>query len=149
MIFKPGDKKQFRRIIEASDIASFHNEVVHAVYATFSLARDAEWTTRQFVLEMKEDGEEGIGTFLTVEHKGPAFVGEEIIFTAWVDQIEGNQLICFYEAKVGRPFDSHWKNRTKDLYISETGKDPVASLENKYEATIFERYKHPEPSGRI
>lgn len=100
-IFKPGDKKEFRKKVTAADVAAFGGEVVHPVYATFSLARDAEWSTRQFVLEMKEDYEEGIGTFLSVEHKNPAFVGEEIIFTAWVDHIEGNELICFYEAKVG------------------------------------------------
>ena len=100
-VFKPGDKKQFRKVILASDEAAFHNETVHHVYATFSLARDAEWTTRQFVLEMKDDDEEGVGTFLSVEHKNPAFTGEEIIFTAWVDHIERNELICFYEAKVG------------------------------------------------
>lgn len=99
-IFKPGDKKQYRRIIEAADEASFNNESVHHVYATFSLARDAEWTTRQFVLEMKDENEEGIGTFLSVEHKSPAFIGEEVIFTAWVDHIEGNELTCFFEARV-------------------------------------------------
>jgi fluoroacetyl-CoA thioesterase len=99
-IFKPGDKKEFRKIIEAGDVAAFQGMVIHPVYATFSLARDAEWTSRQFVLEMKSPGEEGIGTFLTVEHKGPAFVGEEISFVAWVDHIEGNELVCFYEARV-------------------------------------------------
>jgi predicted thioesterase len=99
-LFKPGDKKEYRRKIEPSDVAAFQGEVVHPVYATFSLARDAEWTTRQFVLEMRGPDEEGVGTFLTVEHKSPAFVGEEIIFVAWVDHIEGNELICFYEARV-------------------------------------------------
>ena len=99
-IFKPGDKKQYRRIIEPADEASFHNETVHHVYATFSLARDAEWTTRQFVLEMKDEDEDGIGTFLSVEHKSPAFIGEEVIFTAWVDHIDGNELTCFFEARV-------------------------------------------------
>ena len=49
---------------------------------------------------MKNADEEGVGTFLTVEHKSPAFVGEEINFVAWVDHIDGNELICFYEAKV-------------------------------------------------
>jgi len=100
-IFKPGDRKVYRRTIEPSDEATFNSQTVHHVYATFSLARDAEWTTRQFVLEMKEDDEEGIGTFLSVEHKNPAFCGEEIIFSAWIDHIEGNELICFYEARVG------------------------------------------------
>jgi fluoroacetyl-CoA thioesterase len=99
-IFKPGDKKEFCRMINATDLATFNDETVHPVYATFSLARDAEWTSRQFVLDMKEPDEEGIGTFLTIEHKAPAFAGEEIKFTAWIDHIDSNELICFFEAKV-------------------------------------------------
>jgi len=100
-IFKPGDKKEYKRVVNSDDVAAFHNEVVHPVCATFSLARDIEWTTRQFVLEMRDDDEEGIGTFLSIDHKGPAFVGEEITFSAWIDSINGNELLCFYEAKVG------------------------------------------------
>lgn len=100
-MFKPGDRKTFKHLVNQQDVAAFHGEVVHPVCATFSLARDIEWTTRQFVLEMREDDEEGIGTFLSIEHKGPAFVGEEIFFEAWVDSIERNELICHYQARVG------------------------------------------------
>lgn len=99
-LFKPGDKKQTRYRVKESDVASFKGEVVHAVCATFTLAREIEWATRQFVLKMRDDDEEGIGTMLTIDHHGPAFVGDEIIFIAWVDQIKGNELICGYEAKV-------------------------------------------------
>lgn len=99
-IFKPGDKKHYVRTVQPADVASFHGDVVHPVCATFSLARDIEWTTRQFVLDMREEHEEGVGTFLSIDHKGPAFVGEEIVFSAWIDQINGNELICFYEAHV-------------------------------------------------
>ncbi len=100
-IFKPGDRKVYTHTIGNNDVAAFHGQVVHPVCATFSLARDVEWTTRQFVLEMREDGEEGIGTFLSIDHKAPAFVGEKIIFEAWVDSIERNELICHYQARVG------------------------------------------------
>jgi fluoroacetyl-CoA thioesterase len=99
-ICKQGDKKEYRRVIQQNDIASFHGQIVHPVCSTFSLARDIEWTTRQFVLDMRDDDEEGIGTFLSIDHKSPAFVGEEIIFTARIDQISGNELICSFEAKV-------------------------------------------------
>jgi fluoroacetyl-CoA thioesterase len=114
-IFKPGDKKEYRRVIEAGDEAAFHNETVHHVYATFSLGRDAEYTTRQFVLDMRDDDEEGVGTFLSVEHKNPAFTGEEIVFTAWVDHIERNELICFYEARVGNRLIAMGKTGQKIL----------------------------------
>ena len=48
---------------------------------------------------MKEDDEEGVGTFLSIDHKSPAFVGEEVIFTATVEKIERNELISSIEAR--------------------------------------------------
>jgi predicted thioesterase len=100
-IFAIGDEKSYHRKVSPDDVAAFHGDIVHPVCATFSLARDIEWTTRQFVLEIREDNEEGIGTFLSIEHKSPAFVGEEIIVTARIDSLNGNELICSYEARVG------------------------------------------------
>ncbi len=50
--------------VKESDLAQFNGELVHPFYSTFALGRDAEWTCRQFVLNMKEEDEEGIGTFL-------------------------------------------------------------------------------------
>jgi predicted thioesterase len=99
-IFKPGDQKEMRYKVQPSDVASFNGVVVHNVCATFTLAREIEWATRQFVLEMSETDEEGIGTSVSIDHHGPAFVGDEIIFIAWVEAINGHELICRYEAKV-------------------------------------------------
>ncbi|HEY3402715.1 MAG TPA: hypothetical protein VGK59_04955 [Ohtaekwangia sp.] len=100
LVFSSGDQKVFRRVVQPDDVAAFQGKIVHRVCSTFALARDIEWTTRQFVLDMLDDDEEGIGTELSIEHKNPAFVGEEIIFTAWMEQLKGNELICRYEAKV-------------------------------------------------
>lgn len=113
--FKPGDIKQTRYTVVEADVAAFQGEVVHPVCATFTLAREIEWSTRQFVLEMREDDEEGIGTYLTVEHKGPAFVGEEIVFTACVDALQGNELICSYEATVNNRLIASGKTGQKIL----------------------------------
>ena len=100
-IFKPGDKKEYRKIVMPDDVAAFHGVVVHPVCSTFALAREAEWTTRQFVLDMRDDDEEGVGTFLSIGHKSPAFVGEEILFTGIVESINGHELICSFEAHAG------------------------------------------------
>jgi fluoroacetyl-CoA thioesterase len=99
-IFSPGDQKEYRCIVKPEDVAAFQGETVHPVCATFVLARDIEWTTRQFVLAMREDDEEGIGTFLSIDHRSPAFVGEEIIFTARIEQLKDHELICSYVARV-------------------------------------------------
>jgi len=100
-IFKPGDQKSFKRMVLESDCAIFNGELLHRVCSTFALARDFEWSSRLFFLEMKEEDEEGVGTMLSIDHKSPAFVNEEILFTATVEKIERNELICTIEAKAG------------------------------------------------
>jgi predicted thioesterase len=99
-IFKPGDFKQYRFTVQPADVAAFHGAVVHPVCATFTLAREIEWTTRQFVLDMRDEDEEGVGTFLSIDHKSPAFPGEQVVITARVESLSGNELICTYEARV-------------------------------------------------
>lgn len=99
-IFKPGDIKTYTHTVTTNDVAAFHGEVVHQVCSTFALARDIEWTTRQFVLEMRDADEEGIGTFLSIEHKAPAFVDETLFIEAAIENINGHELICSYIARV-------------------------------------------------
>ncbi len=99
-IFQPGDCKQITYRVNETDVAAFNNEVVHRVCSTFALAREIEWATRQFVLDMREPHEEGIGTQLVIEHKSPAFVGDTIVFDAYVDKIDKNEIVCSFEATV-------------------------------------------------
>jgi len=101
VIFKPGDQKKYERTVEEQDQAIFHGEVLHAVCSTFALARDMEWSSRLFFIEMKEEDEEGVGTHLSIDHFSPAFVGEKLSIVATVSAIDGNELICDIEVKVG------------------------------------------------
>ena len=98
--FKIGDRKTFERVVRAEDTAAFETGTVHPVYATFALTRDAEWSSRLFVLEMKEEQEEGIGTFVNVKHVSPAFVGNTVLFEAVIDELKGNEVNCSFIAKV-------------------------------------------------
>ena len=100
-IHKAGDRKIFTRLVTSSDTARFDSGEVHPVYATFALARDAEWVCRLFVLDMKENDEEGIGTMVTVDHLSPAFIDDEVVFEGVVEEITGNEIICSYTARVG------------------------------------------------
>lgn len=99
-IFKSGDMKQTSYWVKKEDVAAFQGEVVHPVCSTFTLAREIEWATRQFVLEMREPHEEGVGTQLTIHHKGPAFIGDEIIVTAKIVSLENHEIVCSFEATV-------------------------------------------------
>lgn len=98
--FKIGDELSFSKIVENTDIAAFNGQMVHPVYSTFALGRDAEWTCRQFVLKMKEDHEEGIGTFLNIKHQSPALLNQKVTFTAKLIEIHKNDIICSFIAKV-------------------------------------------------
>lgn len=99
--FKVGDQKSFEKIVTTVETASFDGNEVHPFYGTFALARDAEWSSRLFVLEMKEDDEEGIGTFVNISHLSPALIGDLVEFTAELKEVKGNNVICKIEAKVG------------------------------------------------
>ncbi|GAB4413479.1 MAG: thioesterase family protein [Bacteroidia bacterium] len=99
--FLPGDEKVFVTQVSADKLASFGDDPVHPVYSTFALARDAEWACRLFVLDMKEEGEEGIGTYLSVEHRAPARAGTAVRIVARLESVEGSTVHCSYRAYDG------------------------------------------------
>ncbi len=100
--FQKGDTKTFSKIVQMSEIAQFDSGLVHEVYSTFSITKDAEWSGRLFVLEMKTEEEEGIGTKISVEHKSPAFVGDEIQFIATFEEVtERGEIITSFQAFCG------------------------------------------------
>lgn len=112
---KPGDVHEYRFTVQADDVARFKGEVVHPVCSTFTLAREIEWATRQFVLRMRDEDEEGVGTFLSIDHQGPAFVGEEVCITARVESLAGNELICTYTASTNKRLVATGKTGQKIL----------------------------------
>ncbi len=100
-IFTVGDQRIFEKTVVKADLAVFDAGSVHDVYSTFALGRDAEWSSRLFVLEMKEAGEEGIGTFLNITHKSPALLGQTVKFIATVANLNKNNVDCDVIVKVG------------------------------------------------
>lgn len=105
--FQPGDHKRHTHRVTDADLASFETGMVHAVCSTFALGREMEWSSRLFVLDMKENDEEGVGTFLEIAHHGPAFEGEELEIDAVLESQHGNEVICSIEVKVkNRPVAS-------------------------------------------
>ncbi len=100
-IYQIGDTVSLEFLVEESDLAAFQGEMVHPFYSTFALGRDAEWTCRQFVLQMKEADEEGIGTFLNIKHVSPALLGEIVKITATIKFLSGNKINCDFQVRVG------------------------------------------------
>ena len=100
-VLKPGKTTYYTRRVGPADLAHFDEQKVHDVYATFALARDAEWTTRQFILPLLGDKFEGVGTYVKVRHLAPAFPGEQITFSGVIYAYADSELHCTFEAYVG------------------------------------------------
>ncbi|MDH5382790.1 MAG: hypothetical protein OEW75_18185 [Cyclobacteriaceae bacterium] len=86
--------------VNEKDFATFGDEVIHKVYSTFSIARDAEWTGRRLFFVNKEEGEEAVGTHVNVKHRAPAFKGEQVLFKAKAESFEHDHLVCSFVATV-------------------------------------------------
>ncbi|OEK01738.1 hypothetical protein BFP97_09515 [Roseivirga sp. 4D4] len=99
--FQIGDVRTHHFKVTKDHLATFESGPVHPVCSTFILAREMEWSSRLFLLDMCEADEEGVGTMLQIEHKSPAFVGEELNLEARVMSFAKNELICGIEVKVG------------------------------------------------
>jgi len=89
------------KVVETADLATFETGNVHPFYGTFALGRDVEWACRQFVLNLKDEDEEGIGTFLNISHKSPAMLGDTVTITATLIKLEGNTVDCEFTVHVG------------------------------------------------
>jgi predicted thioesterase len=99
--FRPGDEMRYTKRVLSSETARFESGEVHPFYGTFALARDAEWAGRLFVLEMKDEDEEGIGTFVNVKHLSPAIAGDEVQIISSLEEVQGSKVNCRFEAFVG------------------------------------------------
>ncbi|MHA6247695.1 thioesterase family protein [Pontibacter sp. CAU 1760] len=99
-MIQPGDTRTYDKRITQADFARFEDGLVHAVCSTFALAQAAEWAGRLFVLELKAEDEEGIGTYINIRHLSPAFEGETLHITATLVAQEGNAVHCSFSAQV-------------------------------------------------
>jgi fluoroacetyl-CoA thioesterase len=123
---KIGDKRSFVHKVCKQDIATFESGNVHQVCSTFALAKYIEWTSRIFVIDIKNEDEEGIGTMIHIDHISPAFIDQEVNFEATVGSIESNELICkvivsttdrlIASAKTGQKLLK--KNKIKEIFSS-------------------------------
>jgi fluoroacetyl-CoA thioesterase len=95
--FSIGDTKVYETLVTEDKLARFDAGLVHSVYSTFALGKDVEWACRLFVLEMKETGEEGIGSYLSIEHLYPAPLGSTVKIEATVESLNGNEIVCSYQ----------------------------------------------------
>lgn len=113
--FRVGDVRIHTYKVAKADLATFHTGNVHPVCSTFALAREMEWSSRLFVLDMIEANEEGVGTQLEIVHHAPAFEGEVLELQSTVFSFSGNELICDIRVTAGQRLVATGKTGQKIL----------------------------------
>lgn len=67
---------------------------IHPALGTVPLVREMEEICREMLEPHLEDGEEGVGYALSVEHRSPAPVGAEVTLTAEAAAVDTRRLLC-------------------------------------------------------
>ena len=67
---------------------------VHPVYATYTMAKHFEEAGRKLLLQHIDDGEDGIGSKVAVEHLAPSWVGDRLTIEARCTGVERNRISC-------------------------------------------------------
>jgi predicted thioesterase len=79
----------------------FDGNIVHPICSTWDLAHQFEIAARKALVPHLEDGEEGIGSHLLIDHCAPAPLGGEVVVTATVTSIDETTVVCAIEGKCG------------------------------------------------
>jgi len=79
----------------------FDGIIIHPVCSTWDLAHQFEIASRKALVPHLEDGEEGIGTHLSIDHLAPALLGQKVTITSTVIKIDESTVICSIQGKCG------------------------------------------------
>lgn len=88
-------------IVEEHMQPEFEGKIIHPVCSTWDLAHQFELASRHALVPHLEDGEEGIGSKVSIDHCSPATLGSEVEVTASVTKTGDTEVVCSIEARVG------------------------------------------------
>lgn len=110
-----------------------HLGATHQVYATYWMARHFEEVGRMVLVPHLEDGEQGAGTKLHVEHDAAAPVGSAVVLTGRHRETSRNRLVvdCTAVLPDGTVIGHGW---TEQAILPEV--------------VLTERLQNPEPPGQ-
>ena len=80
--------------------AMFDGRVIHPVCSTWDMAHQFEIAARKALEEHLEDNEQGIGSFLSIDHVRPAPVGAEVEVVATITVLDKTTVVCEIAATV-------------------------------------------------
>ncbi len=79
-----GTAVTLRRLVTDDDQAAFEDELVHAVYGTAAMIRHVEQVSRFILTRFLDEGEEGVGASISLDHHEPVPTGAAVELTATV-----------------------------------------------------------------
>jgi len=69
------------------------------VYATPSMVLDIEYTARNWLMAYLDDGEDTVGTHVSVDHIGATVEGDTVEVTITVDEVNGRAILMSAQVK--------------------------------------------------
>ncbi len=85
------------------------------VYATPSLVRDIENTCRDMIVERIPEGQDSVGTVVSIAHIAPTLLGMDVTVTVTVTEIDGPKVVLEVAAK--DPLDQICKGRHERFIV--------------------------------
>jgi len=85
------------------------------VYATPSLVRDIEHTCRDLIFAITPEGEDSVGTLVSITHMAPTLLGMEVEVTVTVAEIDGRKVV--FDVVASDPLDTICKGRHERFVV--------------------------------
>jgi len=79
--------------------ATLDGHEIHPVYSTFWAGYHCEVAARRAIEPYFEDGENAVGSGLSINHRAMAAIGARLTVTAKVSSISGNRIVCTVEVR--------------------------------------------------
>jgi len=96
-----GNCESHRFVVTEQMQPNFNGRIIHPVCSTWDLAHQIEIAARKTLEPHLSDGEEGIGTHLSIDHLSPAPVGREIKVIATVTEVDTSTVVCAITVSLG------------------------------------------------
>ncbi len=96
-----GQSYEFEITVTEDMRAHFGSITVHNLYATAAMLTHMEWGSRQHILPALEEGEEGVGYHMSIDHMAPVPIGKTVRIQSVVTDVQPSRITCHCEAYHG------------------------------------------------
>ena len=99
---KVGNRTTIGFTVDEQMRPAFNDQIIHPVCSTWDMAHQFEIAARKTLEPHLEEGEQGIGSRIVIDHLKPAPVGKDVVVEAVVTKVDTTEVVCSIEAKIGK-----------------------------------------------